>query len=160
MGIGGHSAGANLATALCLRDLEQNRFGFHYQILDYPVLDLATDPEEKQLRVGGIHASEARMYNTCYVRPEQARELAVSPVFARPEDLRGMPPALIVVCGLDSLYEEGVAYARTLEQAGTPVELAEYMGQGHGFTHQDPRGKDGQDVICRMARFIQEQNAQ
>src|SRR5258708_6777133 len=45
--VGGHSAGGNLTAAICLLARERNEFPIALQILDYPPLDLATDPNEK-----------------------------------------------------------------------------------------------------------------
>lgn len=155
VGIGGHSAGGNLATVTCLRDLAAGEFRFACQVLDYPVLDLATPPEQKPQPKGCIPAAEAAMYNACYILPDRAAELSASPALARPEEVKGMPPALFLVCGGDSLHDEAIRYAGTLEAAGTPVTLKEYPGQPHGFTYSKA-SDDTRDAIDRICRFLQE----
>lgn len=157
MGIGGHSAGGNLATVTCLRDLQAREFGFAYQILDYPALDVATDPYAKPQPKGCIKPEEAAMYNACYVTPERAAELSASPALAGPEDVRGMPPALILVCGGDSLHDEAVRYANTLRAAGVEVRLQEYPHQPHGFTYFKPND-DSRDAIARMGAYMREKS--
>ena len=48
-------------------------------------------------------------------------------------DAAGLPPALIYVAQLDPLREEGLAYARRLEEAGVSVETRCITGMLHGF---------------------------
>lgn len=158
MGIGGHSAGGNLATVTCLRDLRVQEFGFAYQILDYPALDVATDPYAKPQPKGCIKPEEAAMYNACYVTPDRAAELSASPALARPEDVCGMPPAMILACGGDSLHDEAIRYANTLRTAGVEVRLQEYPDQPHGFTYYKPND-DSRDAIARMGAYIREQSS-
>lgn len=44
MAVGGHSAGGNFSAALCLLDAVRKELGLRAVILDYPPLDIATDP--------------------------------------------------------------------------------------------------------------------
>jgi len=154
MGIGGHSAGANLATVTCLRDLKAQEFQFKYQVLDYPPLDLATDPYKKPAPKGSIPPRMAAIFNLCYVDPEKAKDPSVSPVFAAPENLAGMPRALVIVCGGDSLHDEGVRYAELLQAAGTGVKLHDFPGEKHGFTYNRTAG--AREAIKLMTEFIRE----
>jgi|LSQX01.1.fsa_nt_gb acetyl esterase/lipase len=63
---------------------------------------------KRALRIkGSIPPRMAAVFNLCYVDPEKAKDPSVSPVFAAPEDLAGMPKALVIVCGGDSLHDEG-----------------------------------------------------
>ena len=52
-------------------------------------------------------------------------------VGARREDLSGLPPAWIGVGDLDLFLEEDLEYARRLEKAGVPVEVAVEPGMYH-----------------------------
>lgn len=154
VGIGGHSAGANLATVACLRNARLHAFDLTYQVLDYPPLDLATDPYEKPCPKGAISPEDATLYNLCYVAPGRAREIYASPVYATREELAALPPALLLVCGLDSLEQEGLAYARQLQEAGVAVELEHFAHCPHGFTYGSPDNEDVRRAIDRMAGFI------
>lgn len=152
MAIGGHSAGGNLSTVTCIRAKKEGKFRFVCQILDYPPLDLATSPLEKPRPKGAIPPWMALMFDACYVDPAQARDIYVSPVYATREDLEGLPPALIIVAGRDSLRDEGLRYCELLKAAGVVTECYEYPDAPHGFTYS--RSKDAKDAWGKMAAFL------
>jgi acetyl esterase/lipase len=52
---------------------------------------------------------------------------------SRAEDLTGLPPAYIVVGGLDGFLAESIDYAGRLAHAGVPTDLRVYPGLPHGF---------------------------
>lgn len=150
--VGGHSAGGNLGAALCIKAKRRGGPKIACQILDYPPMDLATDPGKKPQPTGSIPPFIARMFNDCYVEADKAADPLVSPAFAEIEELRGLPPALVILAGMDSLHDEGALYAGKLKEAGVEVELADYPRAKHGFTCG--KGKDSDDAVEKMARFL------
>lgn len=152
MAIGGHSAGGNLSAVTCLKAGQTGDFQLVCQVLDYPPLDLATDPFKKPCPKGAISPEMATMFNTCYVDPAQAADPFVSPVFAAPEDLTGLPPALFILAGMDSLHDEGLRYYEMLQAAGVSVEKFEYPHAAHGFTYKP--SPDTTDAVNKMAAFL------
>jgi acetyl esterase/lipase len=52
---------------------------------------------------------------------------------ARRTDLRGLPPAWLGVGTLDLFHDEGVEYARRLNESGVSCELVVVPGAFHGF---------------------------
>lgn len=133
--VGGHSAGGNLAAALCLLNRQLgNELSIVYQIIDYAPLDLDTDPSLKPKFEEAIPAEIARKFNSLYLETmEDARNPLASPIFA--ESLHGLPEALVITAERDSLAPEGDQYAERLKQAGVKVLYKQYKGAAHGFTH-------------------------
>ena len=55
----------------------------------------------------------------------------MSPLLAK--NFSNLPPALILVAGLDPLRDEGKEYAEKLQAAGNQVQLSVYEGLTHSF---------------------------
>lgn len=154
IGIGGHSAGGNLAAAICIRAKERGDLILSYQILDYPVMDLTIDPNKRPQIKGAISPRMITMFDACYIggNQEVAKSPFVSPVYASKEQLSGLPPALVIVAGRDSLHDEGVQYANMMKDAGVQVELHDFTESLHGFTQFD--GVESERAYNLMADFI------
>ena len=152
MAIGGHSAGGNLSTVTCMKATKEGEFQFVCQILDYPPLDLATSPLDKPQPKGAISPKMALMFDACYVDPTQAKDPYVSPVYATQEDLQGLPPALFILAGRDSLHDEGLKYCGMLKTARVVTECYEYANALHGFTYKP--SIDAIDAWAKMAAFL------
>jgi acetyl esterase len=61
------------------------------------------------------------------------KEPTVSPLQASIEQLKGLPPALVINGENDVLCDEGEAYARKLLEAGVSVTAVRYHGTIHDF---------------------------
>nr|WP_290722320.1 alpha/beta hydrolase fold domain-containing protein [Exiguobacterium sp. UBA1053] len=152
--MGGHSAGGNLATAICLWNAEQvNSLPLIAQVLDYPPLDLATDPADKPFFEEAIPTEQARQFNAMYIaRAEDAYHHLASPLYAA--QLDALPQTLVLTAEHDSLAQEARQYAKRLQAAGVAVEHQEFAGQAHAFTHHSDA-----DVALkawqRMAHYLE-----
>jgi acetyl esterase/lipase len=124
--IGGASAGANLAmtTLLRLRDRGQVQ-PFAGAVLQFGAYDLSgTSPS------GRVYAGE--WFIKAYAgHVDDRTNPDVSPLYG---DLRGLPPALVVVGTLDILLEDNLAMAARLSAAGNEVDLRVFPESPHGFT--------------------------
>jgi acetyl esterase len=65
--------------------------------------------------------------------PAQRAEVSASPNQATTDQLRGLPPTLLLVDEADPLRDEGEAYAAKLRMAGVPVTTVRYDGIIHDF---------------------------
>jgi len=137
VGIGGDSAGGNLAAACCIRAREAGGPRFALQLLIYPAVDLfapaGTYPSMTENAEGYLLTSAAmEWYWSQYLaRPEDAADPLASPI--RCLDLSGLPPAIVVTAEFDPLRDEGEAYAARLAAAGVPTIARRYDGMTHAF---------------------------
>ena len=159
MAVGGHSAGANLAAAVCILAAKRGEFAFKCQVLDYPFLDMVKDPAEKPGSEEADTLAILRLFNECYCKPEQAGDALVSPVCASAEDLERLPPAVFVTAGVDSLCDEAERYACLLMRAGVTVWVKRFANALHGFVEvstddypADPRKSPAQAALAEQAR--------
>lgn len=154
IGIGGGSAGGNLAAALALRARDQNGPAIRFQYLMIPATDLVNSDWDSFREAGDRYmlkvSSLAKMYES-YAPDAAARSSAyVSPLLAK--DLSGLPPALVVTAHFDPLRDQGIAYAERLKSAGVPTQLHSEDGGLHGFFGSPKRSKRVQKVAAAAIR--------
>jgi len=159
IGIVGHSSGANFATVICIKAKEKKEFSLKYQVLNCPPCDMTIDATDKRISQakGALPLKLLAMFDACYYdnNAEMAKSPYLSPIFATKEQLSGLPPALIIVAGEDSLHDEGVRYSDILRDAGVQVEFHDFEKYLHVFSYsKDADGKEGWEV---MANFIRRQ---
>ncbi|MBP2627144.1 MAG: hypothetical protein H6Q68_1855 [Firmicutes bacterium] len=133
--VGGHSAGGALAAGVVLMANESKEFSVVCQIMDYPPLDLFSDPATKKNIPGSaIPHEKAKIYTDMYIRIEDRTNPLASPVLASQEQLKGQPPALIITADQDSLCDEAEKYAEMLIKAGVEVTAKRFFNNTHSFT--------------------------
>ena len=156
LAVGGDSAGGNLAAVVALR-ARASGLVLAAQQLVYPVTDCDFETASYRRNSTGMGLTEAAMrwYWDHYVPdPQRRKEPDASPL--RALDLAGVAPALVVVCDLDPLHDEGVAYARKLEAAGVPVRLSVYEGMIHGFIRMAAVMRRSKDLTDELAAHLRE----
>ena len=130
----GDGAGGNLAAVTAIRARDRNGPSIALQALIYPVTDadfdrpsyLETDNQLMLTRDGMIWAWDQYL-------PESSRRAEPDASPLHTENLRGLPPAVILTAEHDVLRDEGEAYAARLREAGVPADLQRHAGQMHGF---------------------------
>ena len=127
----GYSAGANLAAAACIYAGTHGLDLFSRQVLMYPFLDLDTDPATKG--PGSLDGPIMQVFNELHCLPAETRNPLVSPIFATPENLTGLPSAIIVLADNDNLKMEGRLYGEKLLEVGVPVAMTVSPDMPHGF---------------------------
>lgn len=132
LGIGGDSAGGNLAAVVTQQTKGEFRLGA--QLLIYPSTQwVEMTPSQLRLREGYMLTQAVQDYfKDKYLRTrEDGFDVRASPLLA--DDLSGLPPAYIITGGYDPLRDEGKAYADKLAAHGVAVVYREYADQPHGF---------------------------
>ena len=127
----GCSAGAGLAVSACLYAKEQGGPPIDKQILMYPFLDCAADPDSKG--EGSLGGPMVYVFNELHCNPEEAALPLVSPVFAAIDELKGQPDAIFCYADNDNLKNEGKKYAGMLKEAGVNVAEITAERMPHGF---------------------------
>ena len=134
MGVAGDSAGGNLAAVVAQLTRDRGDPPLHFQALIYPVTDatmsLPSYVEHESDAV--LTRSVMQHFIGSYVPAGvDRRQPTISPLFV--DTATGLPPALVIVAEYDPLRDDGIAYARRLEQAGVPVQLEHFEHSMHGF---------------------------
>jgi len=131
--VAGDSSGGNLAAALTLRLRAQGALQPKLQLLLYPALDASCSRRAYREFASGLNLTAAQMqwYWNTYRGEASVGASELSPLASA--DLRALPPAVVAVAGYDVLRDDGVEYARSLEDAGVPVRLIRCEGMIHGF---------------------------
>ena len=136
LGVAGDSAGAVLATAMTL--LARDRGGPHigFQALVYPPAAGGHDGNfASRARYAGGPTLTQRTADYFsrhfYGATGRSPDFRGAPLLA--ESLAGLPPALLLVAGVDLLRDEALAYGEALQAAGCEVMTVEYAGLAHGF---------------------------
>jgi acetyl esterase len=134
LGVGGDSAGANLAAVVALNARDGGEAKISFQLLIYPVVELAFSHPSHKLDEAHLPVLGETMiwFRDHYLEdPSHVSDWRASPLLAK--DFTGLPPAYVLTAGYDPLMDEGAAYARKLEDANVAVDQRYYPGQIHGF---------------------------
>lgn len=129
IGLAGDSAGGNLAAATALAAAGTQPLAG--MLLFYPVIDLVGRTQSYELFSKGflLQAADMEYFIAAYA-PEASQQRAASPGAAT--NLSGLPPTVVVTCGLDPLRDEGRRFASTLVEAGVDTTFMELRGMPHG----------------------------
>lgn len=131
--IGGDSAGANLAAVVTQTLARTGKTQPALQLLIYPAVDWVEPYASREHFADGflLRKIDIERFAEMYATGENPEDPRLSPL--RCEDLSGLAPALVVTATFDPLRDEGEAYARALEDAGTPTTLLRVPQLIHGF---------------------------
>lgn len=134
--IAGNSVGGNMGAALALMAKDRKGPQISYQALLIPATDASVDTASYHEYGAGRFLARAFMkYGwDLYAPAATTRDNPyVSPLRASSEELKGLPPALVITAENDPLRDEGEAYARKLKEAGVSVDAVRYNGTIHDF---------------------------
>ncbi|MDA3623920.1 alpha/beta hydrolase [Saccharopolyspora sp. WRP15-2] len=132
----GDSVGGNMTAALTLMAKERGDVHIGQQVLLYPVTNADFDtPSYHQFAEHYFLAREGmRWFWDQYTDDDSQREeIHASPLRASTDQLKGLPPALVITAEADVLRDEGEAYAAKLREAGVAVTQVRFGGIIHDF---------------------------
>jgi acetyl esterase len=132
----GDSVGGNMAAAVTMLAKERSGPPIKFQVLFYPVTDASFDTPSYMTYQNGYWLLRDGMkwfWSNYLTNQTNVKDPTVSPLQASIEQLKGLPPALIINGENDVLRDEGEAYALKLSEAGVPVAAVRYHGTIHDF---------------------------
>jgi acetyl esterase len=133
LAVGGDSAGGNLALAAAMALRDEGVRALRFMLLVYGVYSTDSDSASWQRFGQGAGLSQTQMrwiWETYLETPEQRQDWRAAPILG---NLKGLPPAHLVVGSLDPLLDDSHRLGTALKQAGVPHSLKVYDGINHGF---------------------------
>ncbi|MDQ3623263.1 MAG: alpha/beta hydrolase [Verrucomicrobiota bacterium] len=150
----GESAGGNMAAAVCMMAKEKGITLPVHQVLVYPVADMtgkSTPSKEENAMAKPLNKAMLDWFGKhLLAKPEDAENPRLSLLLAGAE-LKGLPPATIILAQIDPLRSEGEALAKALQDAGVKVNLKSYDGVTHEFFGMGAvvdKAKEAQSVVA------------
>lgn len=141
LAVAGNSVGGNMAAVVSLMAKDKKGPKISFQLLLWPVTDATFSQASYTSFAQGRFLTTPLMqwmWNQYTTIPTERKSIYASPLQASIEQLKGLPPALVQVAENDILHDEGVAYARKLDEAGVPTTIAEYKGFIHDYGMLNP----------------------
>lgn len=136
LAVAGDSVGGNMAIVITLLAKERKGPKIDYQVLFYPVTSAEMNTTSyKQFANGPWLTKPAMAWFWDAYEPNVAarKNHLCSPLNATLDQLKGLPPALLITDENDVLRDEGEAYASKLMQAGVEVTALRFIGTHHDF---------------------------
>ncbi len=132
----GDSVGGNMAAAVTLLAKEHGGPQIRFQVLFYPVTNANFDTPSYMTYQNGYWLTRDAMkwfWSNYLTNQTNVKDPTVSPLQASIEQLKGLPPTLVINGANDVLRDEGEAYALKLSEAGVPVTAVQYQRTIHDF---------------------------
>ena len=136
MAVVGNSVGGNMSTVVAMMAKERGGPKIKFHVLLIPTTDTDFDTDSYREFATGRFLARAFMqfgYNIYAPDARTKKDPYVAPLQASIEQLRGLPPALVLTAENDPLRDEAEAYARKLKEAGVEVTSTRYNGMIHDF---------------------------
>lgn len=163
--VAGDSAGANLALALALRQIEAGQIGPDAALLFYGVFAADLDSPSYLRFAEGFGLTRARMarfwkwYAPDLNEGERAADPQLQPLRASEGMLARLPRLYFNAAGLDPLLCDTLALLRRLDDAGVEYSFDLFEGVHHGFMQMTGFLEDAREATRRAGRFLREGEA-
>jgi acetyl esterase len=136
LAVAGDSVGGNMVAVVTQLAKERKGPAIRYQVLFYPVTDSSLSQDSYGEFADGPWLTRAAMewfWDAYAPNKEDRKKVTAAPLSATSEQLKGLPPALVIVDENDVLRDEGEAYARKLMQSGVDVTAVRFLATHHDF---------------------------
>jgi len=155
IGVGGDSAGGNLAAVVSQISNQNNGPEISFQLLIYPTTQAHKETPSMVENGKGFMLEKATMewFMECYV-PDgvDMADPRLSPLMAK--DMSGLPPAYVITAQFDPLRDEGKAYADRLRESGVDVTHMHYDDMIHGFFNMTALVEDGREAVKHAGKAL------
>ncbi len=134
LAVAGDSVGGNMATVMTMLAKERKGPKIDYQVLFYPVTDARFDVASYHHFDKGYWLERKGMewFWDKYLPNKGGRKVpTAAPLQATLDELKGLPPALVITNEYDVLRDEGEAYAHKLMDAGVRTTAVRFLGTIH-----------------------------
>jgi acetyl esterase len=141
LALAGDSVGGYTTAVVAQLAKERNGPSIRYQVMMYPVTDSSmSQPSYKEFENGPwlTAAAMAWFWDAYAPNKKDRKNTMASPLSATLEQLKGLPPALLIVDENDILRDEGEQYARKLIQAGVQVTPLRVLATHHDYALLNP----------------------
>ncbi|MFF9360489.1 alpha/beta hydrolase [Streptomyces griseoluteus] len=132
----GESVGGCMSAVFALMNKERGGIDLKAQCLLYPVTDAGFDTPSYAQFAEGYYLTRDGMkwfWDAYTSDPSQRSEKYAAPLQASLEELKGLPPTLVITDEADVLRDEGEEYANKLREAGNDVTSVRVAGMVHDF---------------------------
>ena len=153
MAVGGDSAGGNLAAAVALAEVVPLKF----QMLIYPAVDMRMESPSISENANAPILTKSVMswFVAHYMGSDADRaNINASPMLASDEQLKNMPPAIVITAQFDPLRDEGEAYGKRLVENGVSATITRYNGAFHGFFNMITILDDAQSAHAQASTLL------
>jgi len=137
----GDSVGGNMAAVVAMMAKDRGGPDIIFQLLFYPVTDANFDTASYQEFATDhwLSIDAMKWYWDNYLPDKEKRkEPTASPLQASLNQLKDLPPAMVINGEFDILRDEGQAYAHKLIEAGVRVTAVRYLGTIQDFVMLNP----------------------
>ena len=155
IGVGGDSAGGNLAAGVAIK--AQGKIPLAFQLLIYPATakDFNTESYSKYGQGYGLSKKSMEWFWNAYL-PNNDNDRNPYACPAHAEDISNLAPAVIVTAQFDPLLDDGVKYKEKLEAGGVKVIYKNYEDMIHGFMVLPTVTSRAEELSTDCANFIRE----
>ena len=155
IGVGGDSAGGNLASSVALKASNEQLISLAFQLLIYPCNDYQMNyPSATNYSQGyGLTTQAMKWFWDQYLSKVEDREDPYA-VPIKANSLRGVAPAILIAAEFDPLTDDVKNYYQKLIKDSVPAIYKEFAGQIHGFFNLSGVTDDAESLYSEIAKEI------